>query len=157
MRMRILADTTRARLLAAIHAECFSELWSPDWIAGLLAQPGSFACLAQDESGFIFIRTAGDEAEVLTLAVKPAARRRGIASALVAEGAKQAQKQGATAMFLEVSCANLPAIALYKRLGFNEVGRRKAYYAAHGATPEDALVLRVEIPLLRVGKSLQLG
>jgi [ribosomal protein S18]-alanine N-acetyltransferase len=157
MRMRILADTTSARLLAAIHAECFAEVWSTEWIAALLAQPGSFACLAEDASGFIIIRTAGDEAEVLTLAVKPAARRRGIASALVAEGAKQAQKQGASAMFLEVSCTNLPAIALYKRLGFKEVGRRKAYYAAAGSTPEDALVLRVEIPLPRVGMSLQLG
>jgi ribosomal-protein-alanine N-acetyltransferase len=155
--MRILADTTNACLFASIHAACFSDLWSEAWIASLLTQPGTFACLSDDESGFILMRVAGDEAEVLTLAVRPAARRRGVGLALVTKAAEEAFRRGATVMFLEVSCTNLPAIALYKRAGFREIGRRPDYYVAPDGCREDALVLRLEIPLLRVCKSLQLG
>jgi ribosomal-protein-alanine N-acetyltransferase len=89
--------------------------------------------------------------------VTPAARRRGIASALVLEAAKHAAELGAERVFLEVNATNLPAIALYKRLGFAEVGRRKAYYLGTHGQRDDALVLRVEIPLLRVGNPMQLG
>jgi [ribosomal protein S18]-alanine N-acetyltransferase len=155
--MRVLANTTQACLLSSIHAECFSEVWSEAWIVSLLSQPGTFACLADDDSGFILVRAAGGEAEVLTLAVNPAARRRGVGQALVILGAEEAFRRGATEMFLEVSCTNLPAIALYKRLGFSAIGRRPNYYAAPDGSREDALVLRLEIPLIRVGKRLQLG
>jgi [ribosomal protein S18]-alanine N-acetyltransferase len=155
--MRILADTTQACLFASIHAESFSDVWNEAWIASLLAQPGTFACLADDESGFILVRAAGGEAEVLTLAVRPAARRRGVGLTLVTKGAEEAARRGATAMFLEVSCTNLPAIALYKRIGFTEIGRRPGYYTAADGCRVDALVLRLEIPLPRVGKRLQLG
>ncbi len=153
--MKLLADTSDAPFLAALHAQCFAEVWSEDSIAALLATPGTFAVGTQ--AGFILMRVAGDESEVLTLCVTPAARRRGMASALVLEAAKHALKLGAERVFLEVNATNLPAIALYKRLGFAEVGRRKAYYTRADGQRDDALVLRVEIPLLRVGNSMQLG
>jgi ribosomal-protein-alanine N-acetyltransferase len=153
--MRLLAQTRDAILLARLHAESFAESWSAESFAALLEQPATFALIAND--GFILVRVAGDESEVLTLAVRPAARRRGIASALLIEAAKLAEERGAKAMFLEVGAANSPAIALYKRHGFAQVGCRKAYYAAPGGEREDALVLRVEIPLARVGNGLQLG
>lgn len=60
-------------------------------------------------------------------------------------------------MFLEVAEGNLPAIALYKRHGFAQIGCRKGYYTSPGARPADALVLRVEIPSAPVGNSVQLG
>jgi len=113
--------------------------------------------MPDEDTGFILVRAAAGEAEVLTLAVKPAARRRGVGLALVIMGAEEAFRRGATEMFLEVSCMNLPAIALYKRLGFTAIGRRPGYYTAPDGRREDALVLRLEIPLIRVGKRLQLG
>jgi [ribosomal protein S18]-alanine N-acetyltransferase len=155
MRMRLLAQTRDAALLARLHAECFAEPWSAESFAALLEQPATFALITND--GFILVRVAGDESEVLTLAVRPAARRRGIASAVLIEAAKQAEEQGAKAMFLEVGASNSPAIALYKRFGFAQVGCRGAYYAVPGGGSEDALVLRVEIPLARVGNRMQLG
>jgi [ribosomal protein S18]-alanine N-acetyltransferase len=151
MRMRLLADTSQAGLLAALHAKCFAETWSAEWLAGLLAQPGTFACLAEDDSGFILIRVAGDESEILTLAVEPAARRRGIGIALVVAGAGEAAGRGAKRLFLEVGSTNYAAVALYRRLGFAEVGRRKDYYTTAAGGRDDALVLHVEIPLPRVG------
>ena len=155
MRMRLLAQTRDPAVLARLHAECFTESWSVESFAALLVQPATFALIAND--GFILVRVAGDESEVLTLAVRPAARRRGIASALLIEAAKQAEEQGARAIFLEVGATNSPAIALYKRHGFAQVGCRKAYYTAPGGGRQDALVLRVEIPLARMGNGLQLG
>ena len=155
MRMRLLAQTTDAALLAHLHAECFAEPWSVESFAALLEHPAAFALFVND--GFILVRVAGDESEVLTLGVKPAARRRGVGSALVVEAAKQAEEQGAKAMFLEVGAANSPAIALYKRHGFAQVGCRKAYYAASDGSRQDALVLRVGLPLARVGNSMQFG
>ena len=151
MRMRLLTDSSRASLLAALHAKCFAETWSAEWIASLLAQPGAFACLAEDDTGFILVRAAGDEAEVLTLAVEPAARRRGIGSALMGAASSRAAELGARRLFLEVGSVNYAAVAMYRRLGFVEVGRRKDYYTTQDGGREDALVLSVEIPLLRVG------
>lgn len=147
----VIADATKAALLARLHAGCFCESWSAEWIAGLLAQPGTFACLAQDESGFILCRVAADESEILTLAVDAAARRRGIGSALVVAAAREAADRGAGKLFLEVARSNFPARALYGRLGFSELGCRKEYYNTGYGGLEDAMVLGVEIPLIRVG------
>ncbi len=147
-----------APLLAAIHAQCFSlEVWDGATMTGLLASPGTFALIDEAVSGFILVRAAGGESEILTLAVTPAARRRGMAKALVLAAAERASEAGADVMFLEVNAANNPAVALYKGLGFAPVGVRKAYYAAPHGMREDALVLSASIPLLRVGNSLQLG
>ena len=155
MRAATLAD---AALLATIHSQCFEgEVWSADAIAGLLASPGTFALVTGDDSGFILVRVAGGESEVLTLGVAPAARRRGLATELVIQASNQAEKNAASVMFLEVNTANFAAIAVYKRLGFAEVGRRKNYYAGVHGVREDALVLRAQIPLQRVVSCMQLG
>ena len=137
--------------LALLHAASFAEAWTADWIARLLAQPGTFAISDGEGSGFVLIRAAGGEAEILTLAVEPAARRRGIGSALVAASCRHAQERGAGAMFLEVSQTNEAARSLYARHGFREVGRRKGYYRSPGGGNEDALIFRVEFPLSPMG------
>ena len=137
--------------LAAIHAGCFPDAWSAKAMAELLATPGAFVFAAAD--GFILVRAAGGEAEVLTLAVTPQARRLGIGTALVEAAANHALGLGAQALFLEVGVTNLPARALYHRLGFVEAGRRKGYYTARPDKSEDALVLRSNLPLSPLGKS----
>jgi ribosomal-protein-alanine N-acetyltransferase len=81
------------------------------------------------------------EAEVLTLAVRPAQRRRGIARALVDAAALLASRT-ASAMFLEVADDNPAAVALYAQAGFAAVGRRAGYYARPGAPAADAIVMR---------------
>lgn len=137
--------------LAAIHARCFPDAWSAKAMAELLATPGTFVFAAAD--GFVLMRAAGGEAEVLTLAVTPQARRSGIGTALVEAAATHALGLGAQALFLEVGVANLPARALYRRLGFVEAGQRKGYYTATPGKAEDALVLRSDLPLSPLGKS----
>ncbi len=124
---------------AALHAASFpsGEAWGADAIALMLEMPGAFGVL-RPGAGFVLARVAADEAEILTLAVVPTARRAGLGSCLVAQAMAGARARGALALFLEVSDRNAPARALYAACGFTEVGRRRRYYA-DGA---DALVLR---------------
>jgi ribosomal-protein-alanine N-acetyltransferase len=105
----------------------------------MLASPGTFAF--HHENGFVLARAAGGEAEILTLAVAPAARGRGLGRALLKAAIAQAEALGAAALFLEVGGDNPHALALYASLGFVQVGMRKGYY-----TGKDAQVLRLPLP-----------
>jgi [ribosomal protein S18]-alanine N-acetyltransferase len=136
------ATTLHAAAFAAIHAAAFPprEAWGEDAFALQLAMPGVFG-LSHPSGGMILARVTADEAEVLTLAVAPDARRRGVASALLAGAMAAAREQAATAMVLEVAIGNTAARALYERAGFIEAGRRPGYYADGG----DALILRARL------------
>jgi len=138
--------------LARLHAQAFSASWNANAFADLLAQPGVMAVIETD--GFILIRIVLDEAEILTLAVAPEARRDGLGRRLVEAAAVVATQAGATRMFLEVADDNAAARALYDRAGFDQIGRRKAYYAAADGARTDALVMsrdlcahQVNVPL----------
>jgi ribosomal-protein-alanine N-acetyltransferase len=124
---------------AALHARAFApgEAWGAQAIALMLDLPGCFGIL-RPAAGFVLARVAADEAEILTLAVVPEARRAGLGGTLLAEAMAAAALRGAGTMFLEVSESNRPARALYGAAGFAEVGRRRRYYA----DGSDALVLR---------------
>ncbi len=129
--------------LAALHALCFDDAprpWSAAEIAGLLAAPAVFAALRPE--GFALGQAAAGEAELLTLAVAPQARRRGLGAALVAAFEAEARARGATEAFLEVAETNNAARALYARLGYRAAGRRPGYYRRPGAPSLAALVLR---------------
>jgi ribosomal-protein-alanine N-acetyltransferase len=134
-------------VLAGLHGACFSPAWTQDALRELLEITGTLAFSAR--SGFVMTRIVGDEAEILTIAVAPDARRGGIGSALLHEAGLHALKSGARTMYLEVGQSNVPATALYARAGFREVGRRKSYYGPG----EDALVLRADLPLIPLGNS----
>jgi ribosomal-protein-alanine N-acetyltransferase len=135
----IAATADDAPALAALHHAAFppAERWGPDAIRLLLEMPGAFG-LHLPGQGFVLARVAADEAEILTLAVAPVARRAGHGAALLAAAMMQAALRGAATMILEVSARNGAARALYDAAGFAEAGRRARYYA-DGA---DALVLR---------------
>ena len=91
------------------------------------------------------MQLAGDEAEVITLAVRPSARRRGLARALTTRAVARAASAGATRVFLEVAEDNAAARALYEALGFGEVGSRPRYYARRDGSRVDALLLALNL------------
>lgn len=130
---------TEVAPLAAIHAEAFETPWDAASLSALLASPGVFVLAEVD--GFILIRVVADEAEILTLAVRPSARRGGLGARLVEAAVVRAAALGAERMFLEVAEDNAAARALYARAGFHEAGRRRGYYARADGSREDALVL----------------
>ena len=132
-----------AEALQALHAQAFDRPWSAAEIERLMRVLGGFALVAGDSAaeGFILMRVVADEGEILTLAVAPAFRRRGVGRRLVDAGAAEAARRGARTLFLEVAEDNPDAIALYEATGFAPAGLRRAYYARADARPADALVL----------------
>jgi ribosomal-protein-alanine N-acetyltransferase len=131
--------------LADLHARAFARAWDALEMKSLLDGQGVFALVAEEDDldGFIMLRVAADETEVLSIAVGPDARRRGLASGLLEKACHRASGMGSVRIFLEVAAANLPARNLYGKYGFREVGLRKAYYE----DGDDALVLAASLPL----------
>lgn len=133
------ATADLAKGLAALHAEAFDAPWDAAAFADLMGQIG--VALDGNDDGFILVRTVADEAEILTLAVRPGARRRGIGARLVETAARRAATSGATRVFLEVAEDNVPARGLYGRLGFEAAGRRPRYYPRADGSAVAALIL----------------
>jgi len=136
-----------AGLMAVLHGVAFppGQAWSEAAIAAMLRMPGAFGLMAAEAEqplGFALGRCIAGEAEVLTLAVLPAMRRRGLGRALLDALAAEASRRGAAALFLEVSAGNAAAQALYAGAGAVEVGRRRRYYS----DGSDALVMRLPLP-----------
>ena len=128
--------------LALLHGRCFTDTprpWTATEFAKFLAEASTI--LAMRESGFAIGRVAGPEAELLTLAVAPETRRRGLGRALVRAFEAEAAARGATCALLEVAVTNDAGRGLYAALGYAQVGRRRGYYARPGAPHVDALVL----------------
>ncbi len=144
-------DTER---LAAIHTAAFpGAAWSAADLAALLREETVFGLVARRANafgtraavGFVLMRSVAGEAEVLTIAVAPSHRRRGVARAMIEEVFRRLYRDRAEAVFLEVDAGNTAALALYRRLGFVKVGERKGYYA-HGSVPgASALVMRADL------------
>jgi len=128
--------------LAALHARCFDRTpppWSSAAFAAACAAPETI--LLTDCDAFLLGRTAAGEAELLTLAVAPEARRHGLARRLCQRFADAARARGAQRAFLEVAADNAAARALYAACGWREVGLRRRYYAGM----VDALTLRLDL------------
>jgi ribosomal-protein-alanine N-acetyltransferase len=133
------AGPAHAEALAAIHHAAFppGQRWGREAMVLQLELPGVFV-LYDPRGAMVMARIAADEAEILTLAVLPDQRRQGLARILLEEAAQQCQALGATTLFLEVATRNEAAHALYLAQGFQEIGRRRRYYA----DGDDALVMR---------------
>ena len=128
--------------LAALHARCFPahpRPWSAAEFSDLIGNRLNFLLIRPQ--GFLLGRVVADEAELLTLAVAPEARRMGLGRALLAEFAHTSTARGAREAFLEVASDNAPAIALYASAGWQRAGTRRDYYAPG----IDAMVMRREM------------
>ena len=132
---------TPARM-AQIHAASFAtpRPWTEAEFAQLLADPAIL--LTEAAEGFAIGRVVIDEAEVLTIAVAPDARRKGIGARLLGDLLDKLAGMGATTVHLEVAADNSAARALYAAAGFAESGRRKGYYQSGAGQRIDALVMR---------------
>ena len=149
-----------ARECAALHAQSFTAGWSESEMARLLLEPAVIGQVTRARGGrgaalaFIMSRIAADEAEILSVAVAPKARGRGLAGDLLRHHLARVAARGVTKMFLEVGEDNAPARRLYASAGFREVGKRTGYYP-HGTSVSgkdggkngavSALILRREL------------
>ncbi|HKD20852.1 MAG TPA: tRNA (adenosine(37)-N6)-threonylcarbamoyltransferase complex dimerization subunit type 1 TsaB [Rhizomicrobium sp.] len=153
LRPAVAADST---VLAELYAACLTGPWDAGFFAQTLESSGGFGTIAEAHGatlGFVLGRAAADEAEILAIGVLPAYRRSGVGHRLLAEAGRRAAELGAARLFLEVATDNLAARALYHGLGFSEAGKRKSYYGTGG----DALILRGDLPLARLGNDPKLA
>ena len=144
----LVPGAAQAEKLARIHAQAFPPVtrWSASELTAFAWQQQGVIIADTDlQKGLLIVRCAADEGEILTLAAVPAARGQGLATALMLEGIRVAASRKVRQMFLEVAVDNAPALALYRRLGFDEVGRRRSYYLREDGIRVDALVLSLEI------------
>ncbi len=131
---------------AAIHAASFAFAWPQDDLETMLIDPSTVAdgAFARDRElqGFMLSRLAADEAEVLTVAVAPRRRGRGIAGQLLQANIARLSRLGAKSLFLEVEAENQAGLALYRRFAFATVGERKSYYRKPDGSAALAYIMR---------------
>jgi ribosomal-protein-alanine N-acetyltransferase len=123
----------------------FGEAWTRSQLAGILPMAGVALMIATesksaDAIGFSLFRTVADESELLLIAVRPENHRQGIGRRLLDHFIDQARGGGITRVHLEVRDGN-PAVEMYRKAGFEAVGRRRNYYQALDGKRYDAVTL----------------
>lgn len=149
LRIRPLESLDAGRVAALDGACLLSAHWpasaySMQHDALLQAWVASAAAESEELRGFIAVRCAADEMEILNLAVSPESRRQGIARQLFKEALKHACHRDVKRIYLEVRESNTAAIGFYRAMRFQESGRRGTYYSN---PVEDALVLARNVVL----------
>jgi [ribosomal protein S18]-alanine N-acetyltransferase len=121
--------------VAVLHQEDFVRPWSGDEFEALLEQDTVFGYAAREVGhgnenpvGFVLARLVAGEGEILTIAVARSHRRQGLGWQMLDAVLRELHAQRAEALFLEVDETNIAAIALYRRMGFRQVGKRPGYY-----------------------------
>ena len=137
-------NQTHVSQVAALEKICFHTPWSENSIASELKNELALWLVAVEEDcvvGYVGSQTVFPETDMMNIAVAPERRREGIAEVLVDSLVVELKRMGSTSLTLEVRASNAPAIGLYTKKGFHEVGLRKNYYRN---PKEDALILRKE-------------
>jgi ribosomal-protein-alanine N-acetyltransferase len=139
----VIGDMETGDLPAVLEIEraSFTTPWSETSFFNELKNPRSTVKAARRDgrlTGYIFASRILDEGHILDLAVHPDFRRQGIGSALAAHAIEHLREEGCGFIFLEVRVSNQPAVKMYKRFGFEEIGIRKNYYLS---PEEDAVVM----------------
>jgi [ribosomal protein S18]-alanine N-acetyltransferase len=140
-----------AQAIAVIHREDFLRPWSDGEFASLLDQEPVFGFVVREEGrdtpvrGFVLSRLVASEAEILTIAVTGSRKRKGFGRMLMDAVLRHLHAERAQSLFLEVDETNTPAISLYHRLGFRDVGRRADYYEHKAKGRTAALIMRLDM------------
>lgn len=139
------AQQADAAIIARLHAQGFFRGWSMEDFAAYIGgaeTPVYVACDAGRKiAGFAMLRLAADEAELITIAVDPKWRGRGVGEALMQALFDDLMTTASRRLFLEVAADNPAALRLYNRLGFKRVSERQGYYRGRDGQPVTAIVM----------------
>ncbi|CAN1569577.1 RimI Acetyltransferases [Rhabdaerophilaceae bacterium] len=147
------AERSDSWRMAEIHAGGFAVGWDRGEMERMISAGHvcdvqvSRAIIGEVVTGFATTRVVAGEAELLSIVLDPETRGRGLAAKLLGYHLASVRRTGAEVLFLEVAQDNAPALALYRGAGFEENGRRKAYYPPQepGARRRDALTMRIDL------------
>lgn len=139
-----------AGAMARLHAQGFARSWDAPEIARMVTDAniiadGLFVGDASQPAAFVLSRLAADEAEILTICVDAGQRGRGLAAILLARHRANLSLKGVARLFLEVERGNEPALRLYRKAGFQEVGARPGYYPKPDGSRAEAIVMRLDL------------
>ncbi len=150
-----LAKKSDLSVLSKIHHAGFNHGWSDGELEKMLNNDSYKSFVAHPPKsknskplGFVLVRSILDEAEIITIATSPDARRKGIASQLMRTVIRKLEYDRMNKLFLEVDEANHAAINLYKSIGFIKIGEREGYYSQakdDKAIRSAALVMQLEL------------
>lgn len=130
--------------VAAIERECFSDAWSENLIKGELENSNAVVYVAEVDGktvGYINFYNIVGEGSINRVAVLPEFRGKSVAAALMKRMIAYAVENKLLFVTLEVRKSNVPAISLYKKFGFKDVGLRKNFY---NAPVEDAVLMTLD-------------
>lgn len=114
--------------------------WGKTGWQGEISQPASCIWCAEENAqlvGFVALRLAAGMCEILNVGVSPEFVRRGVGTALLTQALAWVRTHGGQRVTLEVGAGNTAAVALYRKAGLAEIGRRKQFYSSG----EDALIM----------------
>lgn len=123
-----------------LEQRCFSVPWTEAQLRAQLPDDRHVFLVAErggEVLGYVGLMHVLDEGYISNVAVSPDCRRQGIGAALIAELTRRAGRLELSFLTLEARASNAPAIRLYEKMGFRQVGRRKRYYQR----PEEDAVL----------------
>jgi ribosomal-protein-alanine N-acetyltransferase len=143
-----LRDSGQARVLARLHATAFARPWDAHEFERMLCERSTEAHALWKGGaiqGFVLSRKAADEAEILTVVLAPNLRGNGLSRRLVADHLAHLTLSGVRRVHLEVDEGNAPALKLYARHGFRQVGERTGYYARADGSRATALTMTAEL------------
>lgn len=139
--------------VVAIENQCFSIPWSEKSFRDSISRDDTVFLVCESESflqetgstivaGYIGMYISFDEASITNVAVDPSCRKRGVGESLVTAAKQAVQEANAQKVFLEVRVSNEPAISLYKKAGFENLGIRKNFYVH---PTEDAFIMSCDL------------
>ena len=146
-------ETADCREVSELHGQRFPRQWSDGEFLGLLLQPNVFGFVARQTNaffsrplgGFVLARETAGEAEILTIAVADKFAGAGLGWRLMQSALRETSQRGGEVIFLEVEAANQAAIRLYRKLKFQTVAERLAYYAGPDGERSTALVMKRDL------------
>ena len=149
MEIRILPmDESHLDDLARLETLCFSQPWSRGALAEELSNPAAHFLTALDQNGqvlgYLGLTWVLDQGDIANVAVFPQHRGKGVGRALLQAQLDWAKSRGLRTLTLEVRPSNAPALALYRRFGFEEAGRRRNFYRC---PTEDGLILTARLDI----------
>ncbi|WP_375407678.1 GNAT family N-acetyltransferase [uncultured Methylobacterium sp.] len=144
----LLRDSGQAPVLSRLHATAFARPWDAHEFERMLCERSTEAHAlwrSGTVQGFVLSRKIADEAEILTLVLSPSVRGGGLSHRLLREHLAHLAQAGVRSVHLEVDEGNVPALKLYARHGFNQVGERTGYYARKDGSRATALTMKASV------------